>query len=416
MSLQTFSNIIYSASVSIGTPPQSFDLALDTQANDLLIPSANCSRSDCDGWNITHRYNASLSSTYAPNGTYHSVLWAGFNFGGFLSSDTAHFSPSLATTAHLFEEWTAAISYTIGAFPFGYAGVLGLAPPWTSQAPRLPNPLSRLDSSAKLPSSLFSLKLPRNPAVHGELLFGATNPNSYASPPVRMPIVETEQTRHGWTVAARNITFASYPRPLHLTLPTSTIAILDSASPWIIVPRALAQNITAAVGAEPGPYWLYNVPCNRRQELPVLTFDLGNGEGKGGSFGVSAFEYTVEGEFPNMGTMCVVSIQAAEDYSMPRDAILLGSTFFRGFYSVWDWGRREVACKSFVPCSDRYTLSTLCCVSQILFRHLISACLFHTRPLRRDWVMKLTVSSRPAERIDKWIIRRFARSKQLYSE
>ncbi len=62
-----------------------------------------------------------------------------------------------------------------------------------------------------------------------------------------------------------------------------------------------------------GPYWFKHIPCERRQEFPLLTFTL-----DGHDFSISAFEYTLEME-DSLGTICVTTFMAAYGFALPRD-------------------------------------------------------------------------------------------------
>jgi saccharopepsin len=244
---------------------------------------------------------------------------------------------------HQFEEWTSASCYSVGCVSFGYDGVLGLAPPWNPSL-EMPNMLSSLLSQKLLDEPIFSLKLPLYEEDEGEILFGATNPNLHSSDFINLPVINTSasygQDHDSWTVSASHIHFDS-PQPLQQALPANAYAVLDTSSPFLILPANLARNLTAAIGAMRGPYWFKHIPCERRQELPLLTFTL-----DGHDFSISAFEYTLEME-ESLGTICLTTFIAAYEFALPRDwkGILLGHPFLKGFHSRWDFGGKSVGCK-----------------------------------------------------------------------
>ena len=345
-------NFFHTTNITIGTPPQPFNVAIDTVSNNLWVPSvspAQChAKGYCDPRQEHHPYNSSSSSTYEAVGGYAHSDWAAVNYGGTWSKDTIHLGDS-NVTHHQFEEWTSASCYSVGCIAFGYDGVLGLAPPW-SPSLEMPNMLSSLLSQKLLDEPIFSLKLPLREADEGELLFGGTNPNLQSSDFINLPVINVT-AEHGrdhdsWTVPASHIHFDT-PHPLQMSLPSSAYAIFDTSSPYLILPSALARNMTAAIGAMRGPYWYNHIPCERRQELPILTFKLG-----GYDFNISAFEYTMQIEelLPHLGTICVTTFMAADEFALPRDwqGLLLGHPFLRGLYSKWDFARREIGCE-FLP-------------------------------------------------------------------
>ncbi|KAH0563505.1 hypothetical protein GP486_001926 [Trichoglossum hirsutum] len=342
---------IYITNVSVGNPPQPVSLLLDLTENPVVLPSCQCEYSCEEGY---HRYNSSLSSTYRPDGRFMGAKWGGVNYWGHVSRDTIHFA-DVNVPEQLFEEWTQATCYTFfcirGGSESGFDGFLGLAPPWNrGRHSDVSNTLSLLLSNKLLSSPTFSLKLPRSPVDEGELRFGTSNPPLHASPPITLPVVNATGEDQSWAadlwnVAATHITFNT-PIPLHQSLPTNHIALFDSATPWLILPSALARNLTEVVGASPGPYWFYNVPCSRRPELPTLTFGLGPGGGR--NFTISGFDYTYEIDIPHIGLTCITTFQSSgEFYGDESEVTTLGSAFMKRFYSTFDMEKREIRCESF---------------------------------------------------------------------
>ena len=336
-------NAIYSAEVSIGTPPQTFDLALDTFSNQILVPSTDC---DYFCANPSNRYNSSQSETFAANGSHHSVKWAGVEYSGRLSRDTIHLGNTSAN-ATLFEEWTEATLVSIGGWEAGYDGVLGLAPPWKAQEQGLPSILSVLQSQALLPSSVFSLRYPQNASDLGEVRLG----DDGLTPALRekmnmLPVIDPTNEygawKGDWAVPANSMSFAT-PKPLHLVLPEGGYALLDLASPYIMLPDEMANNITAAIGAERGPLWFHNIPCARRAFLPDFTVQL-----HGHNYSVSPWEYTIEIDFPQQGLVCATTFFGSGEFAMPlgEGGILLGNPFMRAFHAIFDFGKREVGRKA----------------------------------------------------------------------
>ena len=239
---------------------------------------------------------------------------------GFFPQDTVQIG-NLNVTDFVFEEWTSASCYSVGCYNGGYDGALGLVPPWSSKS----NMLSAMLSQDLLDSPIFSLILPLYEKEQGELLFGATDPALHNSDFVTLPVInQTSDQRFidSWIVAASHSSFDT-PHPLQISLPPTGYAVLDIALPYIILPSEFARNLTAAIGATPGPAWFHSIPCERRQELPTLTLTLG-----GHNCSISAFEYIHEievlfGEEATFATppqrMCISTFVAADEFGFPSD-------------------------------------------------------------------------------------------------
>ncbi|KAL9617616.1 MAG: hypothetical protein Q9160_007582 [Pyrenula sp. 1 TL-2023] len=335
--VENFMNLIFTANVSIGTPEQSFLLAVTTADDIIAVPSSKCE--DFCG-EPTNQYNSSLSSTYHPNGSDVTFNFGFIDYAGEVSEDSIHIGRNEIPRA-AFEEWNYMTCRAVGCFDLGYDGILGLAPPWHNR-PSILNPLSVMLDHGLLDEPMFSLKLPRSEGDQGDLLFGASDPSLYNAPLARVPITNAPENsvfHNLWTVSIDHATFNT-TIPLSQTFKSSSIGMLDSSSPYLALPGEIARSISAAIGARPGPYWFENVPCSDRLYLPSLTIGLG-----GHNFTLSAFDYTLEIYLKGTGSVCLVTFIGSDEFGFGEDYAWLGAPFMRGVYSVFDMEKREVGSK-----------------------------------------------------------------------
>jgi saccharopepsin len=341
---------LYTANVSIGSPPQPFTVAVDiSEGFPLLVPSANCDPRWCGEEEEEpifrkRKYNSSISSSYHPVGAYSSVMWGNVEWRGFLSEDDVRIG-DVSVSRQVFEEWTEGSASGFFGWTLGYEGVLGLGPPW-QQMSSVPSFFTTLVAYGQLDEPIFSLKLPNSESQQGELLFGGRNPELYEGELATVPLAEKVHLwdRGLWTLPLDNITLDT-PVPLELSFAPDAYATLDSGWPFILLPHDYYVLVKAAIGAEvpPGDVFLH-IPCERRQELPSMTFTLA-----GKNLTISPFDYTLEVN-PRWNRdakpFCAPAFASARDWgAMDENVVYLSSPFLRGLYTVFDIEKKEVGCK-----------------------------------------------------------------------
>ena len=84
--LEDDNDLLWHGPITIGTPPQHFDIDFDTRSSDLWVPNVDCTDTACQG---KDRYNSSASSTSTPEPGFFFIQYGdGSSVSGPVYTDT----------------------------------------------------------------------------------------------------------------------------------------------------------------------------------------------------------------------------------------------------------------------------------------------------------------------------------------
>ncbi|KAH8018421.1 hypothetical protein HPB51_006043 [Rhipicephalus microplus] len=131
--LENYENMQYFGVLTIGTPPQSFKVLMDTGSSNFWVPSVKCD----DSMLCRHsaKYDSSKSSSYTKIGFYIRIRYSGGIVRGVTSMDNVGIGPAMVTQ-YKFAEMNHADGKLFKNAK--YDGILGLAYPKISQNNQLP--------------------------------------------------------------------------------------------------------------------------------------------------------------------------------------------------------------------------------------------------------------------------------------
>jgi hypothetical protein len=123
---------------------------------------------------------------------------------------------------------------------------------------------------------------------------------------------------------------------------SDTTALMDTGASFALLPGSILDKLANSIkGASqqalspiPGPYdYAWQVPCDSNG--PSLSFKMKNG----GSLALGSIDYILP--LDNSST-CIIGFMPISDNSGIGNALLLGNTFLKKFYTVFDFDNRRI--------------------------------------------------------------------------
>jgi len=313
-----FLNAQYFSDITIGTPPTSFKVVLDTGSSNLWVPSQQCGSIACY---LHTKYDSSDSSTYKKNGSSFEIRYGSGSLSGFVSEDTVTIG-DLKIKNQLFAEATEEPGL---AFAFGrFDGILGLGFD-TISVNKIPPPFYSMIDQGLLDEPVFAFYLgdTNKEGDDSEAIFGGIDESHYTGKMTTIPL----RRKAYWEVDLDAITFGDATAELE-----NTGVILDTGTSLIALPSTLADLLNKEMGATKGYNGQYTVDCAKRDSLPDMSFTL-----SGHDFTITPFDYILE-----VQGSCISSFMGMDFPEPVGPLAILGDAFLRKWYSVYDLGKGTV--------------------------------------------------------------------------
>jgi len=316
--IENFLNAQYYSEISIGNPPQKFKVVLDTGSSNLWVPSVECHSIACY---IHPTYDHSASTSYVANGTEFEIRYGSGSLSGYTSKDTVRVG-DLEIKEQVFAE---AVSEPGLAFAFGrFDGILGMGYDTISVNGIVP-PFYEMVNQGLVDDPVFAFYLADKDAegTGSEVTFGGIDESKYKGDLIKLPV----RRKAYWEVRLDAMKFGKDKLELD-----NTGAILDTGTSLIAVPSDLAELLNKEMGAKKGFNGQYSIECNRRAELPDMTFTL-----HGHDFTITAYDYILD-----VSGSCISAFMGMDFPETVGPLVILGDAFLRKWYSVYDLGSHTV--------------------------------------------------------------------------
>lgn len=353
----------YFASVSIGTPRQNLTLQLDTGSSDIWVPSSSASvcstsssgsrggtSSSSDGCTFGS-FNSDDSSTYTVVGQDEfsiSYVDGSSSKGDYFTDDFEIGGTSLSNvTMGLGEETD--ISY--GLVGVGYAineAIVGTEQSYSAAYDNLP---VQMQKEGLIATNAYSLWLNDLDASTGSILFGGIDTDKYEGDLSRIDIIpDSSSGRYtSFEVYLTSVTANSSSGSDSLSSSEYPIpVVLDSGTTLSYLPTDLARQMWTEVGA------IYSsdlqsaiLPCSMASSSGQFLFQFAGSEGPQIAVGMDelVLSLVTSGSNPTFSSgeyqgqeACQFGVQ-----NFSSDPFLLGDTFLRSAYVVYDLVNNQIA-------------------------------------------------------------------------
>jgi len=314
---KNYQDSLYVGNISIGTPPQSFIVVFDTGSSNLWVPGVSCTDIGCKG---KDSYNSAQSSTYQSNGSSISIQYGTGSMTGILDEDTVTIAGVSLTNIVFGEAQTLADFFSgqplDGILGMGYASIAadGVTPVFDAWV-----------QEAGLPP-IFSVYLDSNSGdSNSEIVFGGVDPRYDAGDLQYVPV-----TQQGyWQINLAQITINGQDVS-GCNAAGGCVAIVDTGTSLLVGPSGISTLIgDLNISSD----------CSNINSLPVLSFSLGDPNNPV-VLKLPPSVYVLQ-----QGGQCQLGIQEADGIPL----WILGDTFIRNFYVLFDKGQNQVGFADLKP-------------------------------------------------------------------
>eukprot|EP01060_Flectonema_neradi_P030572 TRINITY_DN4479_c0_g1_i1.p1 TRINITY_DN4479_c0_g1~~TRINITY_DN4479_c0_g1_i1.p1 ORF type:complete len:413 (+),score=110.24 TRINITY_DN4479_c0_g1_i1:48-1241(+) len=345
--ISNFENAQYYGPITIGTPPQSFNVVFDTGSSNLWVPGPKPS---IVGHN---RYHSDQSSTYQKNGTTFAIQYGSGKLEGIIDKDVVSIA-GLDVTINFGEAtkmpgltWDvgklegiidkdvvsiAGLDVTIN---FGEAtkmpgltwdvakfdGICGMGWPQIAVDGVVP-PFFSLLAQQKISTPTFAFYLTSD-GSNGELTIGGSNPAHHDGDFNYVPVAKEGY----WQLVGDDVSFDK------ASVGTKVNAVMDSGTSLLAFPKSVATSINSKLGCTEGPTGECQFKtCPPAGSLPDLVLTM-----NGATYTLEQDDYIMK-----VQTSCISGFMGI-DVPPPMGPVwIFGDVFMRKYYLEFDVAQKRV--------------------------------------------------------------------------
>jgi len=317
----------YYGEISIGTPPQCFQVMFDTGSSMAWVPGTQCQTGGCKNHK---KFDCEKSSTCKPTDGFVSLKYGTGQMEGRVDVDKFCFGcqdEGMCLEKQNFLESIQEPGLTFASAKFD--GLVGMG--YDTLAPEsLPTPFSQLMKlSDKCPEPVFAFYLnSKNGETGSEITLCGTDSQHYTGELTYVPV--TKKAYWQFTVDSLMINNEKITKNFD--------AIADTGTSLIVGPTADVQRLHEAIGVQLNPInGAPMVDCSKLDSLPTITFNIG-----GKPFALTPQQYINKMKpIATMDlTLCISGFTPLDTKKGPK--WILGDLFIRQYYTVFDQGKDRI--------------------------------------------------------------------------
>uniref|UniRef100_A0A3Q3QAB6 Peptidase A1 domain-containing protein n=1 Tax=Monopterus albus TaxID=43700 RepID=A0A3Q3QAB6_MONAL len=320
MYINNYADTTYYGPISIGTPPQSFQVLFDTGSANLWVDSIYCNTQAC---NAHTKFNPQQSSTYVSKGQSFYLPYGAGSLYGVFGYDTVNVGGIVITNQEVgLSTNEPGQNFVVAQFD----GILGLSYPAISAGGETPV-VDNMIAQNLLNADIFAFYLSRGGQQGSELSFGGVDTNMYQGQIYWTPVTSETYWQigvQGFQINGQETGWCSQ----------GCQSIVDTGTSSLTAPSQLLGNIMQAIGAQENQYGNYMVDCSQINNLPTLSFVV-----SGVALPLPPSAYINQNGY----LYCSVGITPTYLPSQNGQPLwIFGDVFLREYYSVYDRANNRV--------------------------------------------------------------------------
>eukprot|EP01002_Notosolenus_urceolatus_P001551 NODE_1403_length_1429_cov_185.150725_g1168_i0.p1 GENE.NODE_1403_length_1429_cov_185.150725_g1168_i0~~NODE_1403_length_1429_cov_185.150725_g1168_i0.p1 ORF type:complete len:379 (+),score=163.45 NODE_1403_length_1429_cov_185.150725_g1168_i0:111-1247(+) len=310
--VRDFENEEYIANVSLGTPPQTFSLVMDTGSANLWVSDSSCSDQGCSNM---HKFYSKRSATFQSTTTPFNLQYG----TGSCSGDFAYDNLGMTAKSGPFvKKQEFGLATTVAAFfssTFDVDGIFGLG--LTSMAVgTVPTPVDNLVSQGIMSKKLFAVALASDNSTASTIDFGFTDPKKHSGALKYVPISKTLGLEYLYYMIDFSGMKIGSDAVSGCLLGLICQGVVDTGTSYLVGPTTVINPIISKIGMK--------TDCSNYATLPDFTITV-----SGVDLVITKETYVIKD-----GNQCVLAMQGVSPLEV--QFWIFGDPFLRAFYSVFD--------------------------------------------------------------------------------